>query len=666
MKQTTVNESVFLLSKWLLARTRGEKRVITLLADVVMIVSALWFAFSLRLGQFYWPTAEVFWLFLIAPVVAIPIYIRLGLYRAIIRYIGFYSLWVVVKAVSLYALLLAFCVLILGIEGVPRSAHILNWILVLLITGGSRMIARWWFAGLIVNVKNQTGGHKMAIYGAGASGVQLADQLSLRNDMEVVAFIDDDVSLQRRQIHDLRVYPFLHLSRLIESYGVTDILLAMPSVSRYRRQQLIALLEPYPVQVKTLPTLAEIAKGEVTVDDIRDVDIEDLLGRDPVAPNEQLMSKNITGKAVLVTGAGGSIGSELCRQILRLQPRELILFENSEYALYALEKELAQLNETLDYDESINVLPVLGSVFNKNRIERVCLDCSVETVYHAAAYKHVPLVEQNPSEAIQNNVLGTLYTAKAAIAAKVASFILISTDKAVRPTNTMGASKRMAELVLQALEKEGGETRFSMVRFGNVLGSSGSVIPLFKKQIKRGGPVTVTDPKVIRYFMTISEAAQLVIQAGAMMKGGDVFVLDMGEPVNISELARKMIHLSGLVIRDESQPTGDIDIVYTGLRPGEKLYEELLIGDNVSLTKHPKIMRAEEDVVPWNRLEGVVESLKYAVEEDDIEKVRAILVETVVGFKPQCGIQDAVEKKGRQKTASLSADNVIKIDGRNG
>lgn len=657
---------MFSLPKWLLSQNRQVKRGITLFFDTLVIIATLWLSFSLRLGELYWPKSDVGILFLFAPFVAVPIFIRLGLYRAIVRYLGFYSLWVVVKAVSLYALLLAALVLLVGIDHVPRSVHIINWVLVLLTIGGSRMIARWWFAGLLGGKENPASGHRMLIYGAGSSGVQLADQLALRSDILVAGFIDDDISLHKRQIHSLRVFPFTDLSRLVGRHGVTDVLLAMPSISRHRRQQIIALLEPYPVKVKTLPTFAEIAKGEVTVDDIRDIDIEDLLGRDPVAPNESLMGRNISSKIVMVTGAGGSIGSELCRQILRLQPRELILFENSEYALYALEKELAQLHETLGYGEPVNVLPVLGSVFNKNRIEKVCSECKVETIYHAAAYKHVPLVEQNPSEAIQNNVLGTLYTAQAAIAAGVASFILISTDKAVRPTNIMGASKRVAELVLQALDKETDGTRFSMVRFGNVLGSSGSVIPLFKKQIQQGGPVTVTDPKVIRYFMTIPEAAQLVIQAGAMMKGGDVFVLDMGEPVNILDLARKMIHLSGLEVRDENQPDGDLDIKYTGLRPGEKLYEELLIGNNVSSTEHPKIMCAEEDEVPWMALEKILIRLGNAAEQYDVGAIRAVLVEVVSGFKPQSGILGIVSSKQQQNEKRIPVDNVIEMDSRNG
>jgi len=645
-----MDKIVYLLPKWLLSQNRQIKRGITLFFDASVIVAMLWLSFSLRLGEFYWPKANVGFVFLFAPFVAVPIFIKLGLYRAIIRYLGFYSLWVVVKAVSLYALLLAALVLLLGIDHFPRSVHIINWLLVLLTIGGSRMIARWWFAGLIGGKESQASVHKMLIYGAGSSGVQLADQLSLRSDMLVVGFLDDEVSLHKRQIHSLRVYPFVDLSRLVERHGVTDILLAMPSVSRYRRQQIIALLEPYPVKVKTLPTLAEIAKGDVTIDDIRDVEIEDLLGRDTVAPNESLLGKNIANKVVMVTGAGGSIGSELCRQVLRLAPRELILFENSEYALYALEKELLKLEEQQAIDSRVKISPILGSVYNKSRIAMACLECGVQTLYHAAAYKHVPLVEQNPGEAIQNNVFGTLYAAQAAIAAKVSSFILISTDKAVRPTNTMGASKRMAELVLQSLAQEGTGTQFSMVRFGNVLGSSGSVIPLFKKQIKQGGPVTVTDPKVIRYFMTIPEAAQLVIQAGAMMKGGDVFVLDMGEPVNILQLAYKMIHLSGLEVLDDNHPNGDIGIEYTGLRPGEKLYEELLIGDNVTLTEHVKIMRAQEDMLHWQEVQVILKQLEQAVDRNDFDALREVLMGAVAGFHPQCEVQDIISAKKRQIT----------------
>ena len=631
--------SVFSLPDWFISRSRRIKRAVTLLFDFIVITLALWVAFSLRLGEFYWPEGSVIWLFAFAPFIATPIFIKLGLYRAIIRYIGFHSLWVVVKAVSLYSLLIAFFVLLAGIEVVPRSVHIINWLVALLMVGGSRMVVRWWLAGLAP--ANVNAARNVVIYGAGSSGMQVLGQLNVKSGMKVVAFIDDEPSLHRRQMGDVRVHPFSHLSRLIERHGVKDVLLAMPSVSRSRRNQVIALLEPYPVTVKTLPTLAEIAEGEVTVDDIRDVEIEDLLGRDQVLPNKSLMAKNIHNKVVMVTGAGGSIGAELCRQILQQKPKEIVLFEHSEFALYMIEHDLK--NQPIS--EEVVIKPVLGSVTDSDRVLLACQAAHVETVYHAAAYKHVPLVEQNPREAIKNNILGTLYTAEAALKSKVKDFILISTDKAVRPTNTMGASKRMAELVLQALSNKHrgvSATQFAMVRFGNVLGSSGSVIPLFKKQIKEGGPVTVTDPKIIRYFMTIPEAAQLVIQAGAMAKGGDVFVLDMGDPVKILELAKRMIHLSGLEVKGDDTPHGDIEIKFTGLRPGEKLYEELLIGNDVKNTDHEKIMRANESMIPWEELNVLIRRLQQAINDNDDVEIRAVLSEAVVGYKPQCAIANVL------------------------
>lgn len=628
---------IFSFPAWFVSRSRYVKRSMTLLFDVAVITFSLWLAFSLRLGEFYWPTQGTIWLFAVAPFIAIPIFIKLGLYRAIIRYLGFHSLWVVVKAVSLYALLLAAFVLLTRIELVPRSVHIINWLTALLMVGGSRMIVRWWLAEPRLIIDKASSAYKVVIYGAGASGVQVLDQLSSKKDMHIVGFIDDELSLHRRQIHNIRVHPFSHLSRLIEREGVTDVLLAMPSISRSRRNQIISLLEPYTVKVKTLPSLAEIAEGVVKVDDIRDVEIEDLLGRDQVAPDETLMKKDISGKVVMVTGAGGSIGAELCRQIAFLKPVELILFEHSEFALYSIERELKAYNS----GGEIIIRPVLGSVVDKERILQACKIAKVQVLYHAAAYKHVPLVEQNPREGIKNNIFGTLHTAEAAIEAGVEKFILISTDKAVRPTNTMGASKRLAELVLQALNDKpsgAGSTQFSMVRFGNVLGSSGSVIPLFKQQIKQGGPVTVTDPKVVRYFMTIPEAAQLVIQAGAMSNGGDVFVLDMGEPVNITQLARRMIHLSGFEVKDENTPHGDIAIEFTGLRSGEKLYEELLIGNNVTNTEHVKIMRANEALLNWEELMLLLDRLQQAIDGNDDVAIRLVLTEAVSGYKPQCGV----------------------------
>lgn len=634
---------IFSFPKWLIARSRYVKRGMTLVFDVVVLTFSLWLAFSLRLGELYWPEGDVKLLFFMAPLVAVPVFIRLGLYRAIIRYIGFHSLWVVLKAISLYALLLSAMVLLINIEVVPRSVHIINWLVALMMIGGSRMLVRWWLAGVFSRALSDKAGRKFVIYGAGSAGVQLLEQLKVRGDLQVVGFIDDEASLHRRQLGDTKVYPFSHLSYLVEHKGVTDVLLAMPSLSRSRRNEIIILLEPFSVKVLTLPTLAEIAGGEVKIDDIRDVEIEDLLGRDQVMPDASLMSKNIQHKVVMVTGAGGSIGSELCRQITRLRPKELVLFEHSEFALYSIERELQ------DYIQGSNVVlrPVLGSVVEKERVVQACLLAKVQTLYHAAAYKHVPLVEQNPREAIRNNVMGTLNAAEAAIASGVENFILISTDKAVRPTNTMGASKRMAEMVLQALNKKHlakESTRFTMVRFGNVLGSSGSVIPLFKQQIKQGGPVTVTDPNITRYFMTIPEAAQLVIQAGAMAEGGDVFVLDMGEPVRIAELAKRMIHLSGLEVKDDNTPHGDIAIKFTGLRPGEKLYEELLIGDDVVATEHVKIMRANEAMLPWCELEPLLKDIQEAVDNNDDEAIRAILHKVVVGYKPQCDIVNVLPK----------------------
>jgi FlaA1/EpsC-like NDP-sugar epimerase len=432
----------------------------------------------------------------------------------------------------------------------------------------------------------------------------------------------------------LNVYSFSELSHLIEKFYVRDVLLAMPSISRSRRHQIIQLLEPYPVHVRTLPDLVDLAEGKVTVADIREVDIADLLGRESVEPQYDLLHANITNKTVMVTGAGGSIGSELCRQIIKLEPSQLVLYEVNEFGLYNIEKELKHL------DFEVPIISILGTVLNQTRLESVCKRFNVNTIYHAAAYKHVPMVEKNTTEGVRNNVFGTLCCAKAAIATKVETFVLISTDKAVRPTNTMGASKRFAELVLQGLAAENAHTRFTMVRFGNVLGSSGSVVPLFREQFANGGPVTVTDPRIIRYFMTIPEAAELVIQAGAMGKGGDVFVLDMGEPIRIVELAKRMIHLSGFVEKDEGHPDGDIEITYTGLRPGEKLYEELLIGDNVSDTKHQRIMRAQEKVIVWEKLTVILSELEQANEKDDYQAVRLLLEEYVDGFQPQCDIED--------------------------
>ena len=612
--------------------------------DAFIVIFSLFVSFSMRLGEWYWPqNSEILWLVLVAPIIAISCFIYFGLYRAVIRYIGFQALWAVIQAVSLYALLWGVLVLLSGVAGIPRSVILINWVVAILLVGGSRMLARWWVAGLIFgselpdalnrhNRKNKN----VLIYGAGNAGIQLSGALGYSSELHPIAFLDDSPSLHKQQINGLRIYPLSKLKEIIKKLQVEEILLAMPSVSKKRKREIISQLERFSVRVRTLPGVAELAQGKIQIEDLREVSIDDLLGRDSVSPNNDLLFSNIENKTVMVTGAGGSIGSELCRQIIALKPQQLILFEQSEHALYQIEKELLGFS-------AINIVPVLGSVTHQKRVERVCKYFKVKTIYHAAAYKHVPMVEKNTIEGVQNNIFGTLRCACAAADAGVETFVLISTDKAVRPTNTMGATKRFSELILQALsERADFSTRFTMVRFGNVLGSSGSVVPLFREQIRQGGPVTVTDPDIIRYFMTIPEAAQLVIQAGAMGKGGDVFVLDMGEPVRIVDLAKRMVHLSGLDIKDDANPNGDIDIVFTGLRPGEKLYEELLIGDNVSATQHKRIMRAEEEVLPWEKIDKLLSDMDEASHQGDQMLMRQLLLSGVSGFSPQCDVVDVL------------------------
>jgi len=640
---------------WFILLSRPKKAFILISADVFFAVFALWAAFSLRWGELYIPKSDEWYLFAAAPAIAVPIFVKLGLYRAIIRYMEVRALWIIIQATTLYALFFAFVLYESGIKGVPRTVLPLNWLNMMLLVGGSRFFARWWLGEVYLNLgggreAKRHSKKNVVIYGAGNAGVQLASALNYGREFRPVAFIDDDIRLHKQKVNGLRIYPLSSLRYLIERHQVSDVLLAMPSANRARKGAIIDLLEPFAVHVMSMPGLSDIAQGKVTVDALQEVDITDLLGRDAVAPDQSLLRANIEGKVVMVTGAGGSIGSELCRQIIRLQPNSLILFEMSEFALYAIEKELLLLLSKIENSKDITLIPVLGSVSNANRCEKICKTFGVQTIYHAAAYKHVPMVEKNPGEAIWNNIFGTLHTAQAAINSGVETFVLISTDKAVRPTNTMGATKRFAELILQALSLNtaNNSTRFTMVRFGNVLGSSGSVVPLFKEQIARGGPVTVTDERIIRYFMTIPEASQLVIQAGAMGLGGDVFVLDMGEPIHIVDLAKRMIHLSGLEIKDSEHPDGDIEISFTGLRPGEKLYEELLIGDNVSKTNHARIMRAQEHVIPWIELEKMLGTLEQATKNDDFERIREILTDAVAGFIPQCEIEDLLWKEDRR------------------
>lgn len=658
------------LAYWFITLSRQSKASILIAVDVFFAVFSLWIAFSLRLGVWYIPEGNIWILFCISPVLAVPIFIKFGLYRAIIRYIGGRVLWVIFQSVTLYALAFTVVIFQTGIGLVPRTVTPLNWLLMLFFVGGSRFIARWWLTDIYVYLSGNTiqnsSAKSVIIYGAGSAGVQLASALAYGQEFNPVAFLDDDKQLHRQKVNGLRIYSLPSLSYLIERHKVTEVLLALPSATRSRRNEIIRLLEPYPVHVRSVPGMADIAQGKVKLDEIQEVDIADLLGRDSVAPDPELFKINIIGKVVMVTGAGGSIGSELCRQIIQLRPAKLILFELNEYALYSINKELNHVISLVQESFGFEIVPVIGSIADSARIKKVYNVFQVQTVYHAAAYKHVPLVEQNPCEAIKNNIFGTLIVAQAAISEKVETFVLISTDKAVRPTNMMGATKRFAELVLQGLSlNEGQSTRFTMVRFGNVLGSSGSVIPLFREQIARGGPVTVTDTRVIRYFMTIPEAAQLVIQAGAMGLGGDVFVLDMGESIRIDDLAKRMINLSGLEVRDENHPNGDIEISYTGLRPGEKLYEELLIGNNVSDTVHPRILRAEEEVIPWGELSGRLKKLKKALEKDDLKAMRVLLKESVSGFSPQCGVGDVLWVAKESKDIEKLAESQGKRSSRN-
>jgi FlaA1/EpsC-like NDP-sugar epimerase len=659
----------------LVSLPRRQKRLLQVSVDVVLVWLALWAAFLVRLGieDMYNPLRVHFWLFIAAPIVAIPLFVRFGMYRAVMRYFGNDALVAIIKAVSLSSLILAVVMFWYSNHEtvVPRSIVFNYWWLSMIIIGGLRLAMRQffhgdWFSGIPrTPFSNREGGLvKVAVYGAGVAGNQLVAALRMGHSMRPVAFVDDDPAIADRSISGLLVYKPKSIEEMIEVTGAQEILLALPSTARSRRREILSLLESYPLHVRSVPAFSDLASGRVKVDDIQEVDIADLLGRDAVPAQAELLEHCIRGKAVMVTGAGGSIGSELCRQILSLRPTVLVMLEHSEFNLYTIATEL----ESREARESLGVklLPTLGSVRDKDKLSQVLKLWKVDTVYHAAAYKHVPMVEHNIAEGVLNNVMGTVNCAQAALREGVSNFVLISTDKAVRPTNVMGSTKRLAELTLQALSQEVApvlfgdpanvarvnKTRFTMVRFGNVLGSSGSVIPLFHRQIKSGGPVTVTHPNITRYFMTIPEAAQLVIQAGSMGEGGEVFVLDMGEPVKIVELAQKMIHLSGLSVQSEHNKQGDIAIEFTGLRPGEKLYEELLIGNNVVATEHPMIMSAHEDLIPWEKLKHRLAELLNAVQDNDYSSVRQLLRDTVAGYAPDGEIVDWVHVQRRADIAS--------------
>lgn len=621
---------------------RVYKRLISVGIDVIFVIMSFYAAYWSRVGHLGSLNSDLVWYVIIGTLfVTVLTFTKLGLYRAVLRYLTFHALAVV----SLGTVISAASISVLAFyfdAPVPRSVPIIYGAFLCLLCGGSRLVVR-----VLVSQTNGKGKKSVLIYGAGSAGRQLALALRSSETHKVVGFIDEDKTLYNTIIMGLKVKGIRRAESLIEKHSVSQILLAVPSASRARRKEILDSLVHLSAEVLTVPDMKDIVEGKAKIDELKDVEIEDLLGRDSVAPQQALMEANIKGKVVMVTGAGGSIGSELCRQIIRQKPQSLVLFELSEFGLYQVDRELSNLVSSEGL--SVEIIPLLGSVQRINRLATAMKSFGVQTVYHAAAYKHVPLVEYNVVEGVRNNVFGTYYTAKAAIEAQVESFVLISTDKAVRPTNVMGTTKRMAELGLQALaEQENAKehgTRFCMVRFGNVLGSSGSVIPLFKKQIANGGPITVTHPEIIRYFMTIPEAAQLVIQAGAMGKGGDVFVLDMGEPVKIADLAVNLVQLSGLEVKDESNPYGDIAIEFSGLRPGEKLFEELLIGDNVGETAHPRIMTANERYLPLDSYIELTDKLDAACHNFEHDKIRELLLEAPTDFNPTDGIGDLVWQK---------------------
>jgi FlaA1/EpsC-like NDP-sugar epimerase len=628
---------------WLIERPRWFKRTVLIINDLAVLTIALWLAYSLRLSQLYVPdTLPKVLLMAAAPVIGVVVFYMRGLYKLVTRFIGPEGTTRIYVAVIIAAVLWALVVLMSGVKVHPRSVIVIYG----LIAAGLIRLSRQWAGATLLRLAPEHKGvsfderKRVIIYGAGTIGIQLLRALNETGTYKTVAFIDSNPSLAGQMVHGVKVLRPEKIGKTIADENVKEVLLATPSALRGERRLAIRLLEAYPVVVKTLPALEEIASGHVEVSDLRPIDVEDLLGRDPVTPDLELLAANVHGKVVMITGAGGSIGSELTRQLLRLGPKILVLFELSEVALYEISMEIEELNERLHKDaagadETTRMVQVLGSVLDRKLVARTIEELGVEVIYHAAAYKHVPIVEANPFAGLQNNTFGTLVVAEAAKELGVERFVLVSSDKAVRPTNIMGASKRLAELILQAFAQEPhSSTIFTMVRFGNVLDSSGSVVRRFRNQIKAGGPVTVTHPEVIRYFMSIPEAAQLVIQAGTMAIGGEVFVLEMGTPVKIDDLARTMIRLSGLEVRDEAHPEGDIAIEYIGLRRGEKLYEELLIGENTTGTSHPRIFKNSEPILPFEELAAALERLEEAIQKLDTAELQETLRATVEGYVP--------------------------------
>ena len=640
----------------MLALPRPAKKRLALLVDGVLCAGCVWLAFSLRLDGWVGVKGPQWISIAVAVGLALPLFVVSGFYRAMVRYAGNDALMALLRACGLFGLSYALIFTVIGVSGIPRSVGLVTPILIFMMVGLSRLIVRHWLggtAGMAVRALARRELPQVVIYGAGQAGRQLLGALSHSPQMVIRAFVDDDAMLHGDVLAGLQIHSARWLTDNAGTLGITDVLLALPSASRARRAAILTELLPLHLHVRTLPGMADLANGRVQIQDLQEVDIESLLGRDSVTPVADLLHRHIKGQVVLVTGAGGSIGSELCRQIAALEPASLLLVELSEYALYAIHQELMRA-----FPE-VQVIPLLASVRDANRLREIMGTWLPATVYHAAAYKHVPMVEHNVIEGVKNNAFGTLITAQVALECKVRQFVLVSTDKAVRPTNVMGASKRVAEMMLQGLAQQPSATRFSMVRFGNVLGSSGSVVPLFRRQIASGGPVTLTHPDITRYFMTIPEAAQLVIQAGAMAEGGDVFVLDMGEPVKVIDLARRMVELSGRTVREASLPDGDIELKIVGLRPGEKLYEELLIGDNAQPTQHPRVMKAHDACPPWTELLGLIASLEATVVANDVPGLKLALVRMLPGYTPEPGEVDWVHVARQRQALPASITGAV-------
>jgi FlaA1/EpsC-like NDP-sugar epimerase len=628
--------------------------MVMVLADIVAMPAALWTAFVLHTGTLGSIFESNSWLYGATILFTVPVFVRLGLYRAVIRFLGIHAAIAIVVGVSVSTISLVLINRFFSEAPVPIAVFAIYFALAILYVGASRFGARE-----LLRMAN-AGAEPVVIYGAGSAGAQLCASLLTSHHFRPQAFIDDNVKFQGARLCGLQVLPPERLIEIRRRRGVALVFLALPTASRRRRASLFETLSAQGFKVQTVPDISEIVSGQARLEEVRDIDVHDLLGRDPVPPNPALLSACIRGKSILVTGAGGSIGSELCRQIMALSPRRLVLLEVSELALYEIERELRSLNVRLG--NRIELVALLGNAHHKQRVREIMTTFAIQTVYHAAAYKHVPIVEHNMIEGVHNNIFATYNTAEAAMECRVETFVLISTDKAVNPTNVMGCTKRVAEMVLQGLHQRGHATRFCMVRFGNVLESSGSVVPLFREQIREGGPITVTHPDVIRYFMTIPEAAQLVIQAGSMGLGGDVFVLDMGSPVRIADLAKRMVHLAGYTVRDEQHPDGDIEIRFTGLRPAEKLFEELLIGKNVTGTEHPRILRAMEHSLPWDQVKHVLDDLAQCSVRFDCERAREVLLRAVPEYQPADRVQDHVWLHGgsRVSGAVLADDEKVR------